>query len=170
MAAFFPVGFDLETSVHRSSSSSDSRGCTPLRRWPTATGCPVEEREWGRSTPTGACARADWGIGPCDACAAAASAVDDTFPGCGAESGHEARSAYVGCGPTRLGLHTLAVSYGLSKSKNRGKIITLKDHPLKDHNLVPRQKLNFLRQLLCRSALLLSFCENLFRLLRFVKS
>ena len=69
MAAFFPVGFDLETSVHRSSSSSDSRGCTPLRRWPTATGCPVEEREWGRSVPTGACARDDWGIGPCDACA-----------------------------------------------------------------------------------------------------
>ena len=97
MAAFFPVGFDLETSVHRSSSSSDSRGCTPLRRWPTTTGCPGEERELGRSAPTGACARDDWGIGPCDACAAGA--VDDTFPGRGAESGHEAWSAYVGCGP-----------------------------------------------------------------------
>ena len=54
---------------------------------------------------------------------------------------------------------TWGLSYGLSKSKKRGKIIT---KHAKLWKIVPRQKLKKIDATFWRSALLLSFCENRF--------
>ena len=55
--------------------------------------------------------------------------------------------------------------YGLSKSKKGGKIIT----NIERSQLSPQAKIKNFEATFCRFALLLSFCKNRFRLLRFIK-
>ena len=59
------------------------------------------------------------------------------------------------------------LSYGLSKSKKRGTMVTKLWNILNFNS--PQTKIKNFEASFCRFALLLSFCENLFRLVRLVK-